>query len=178
MNGVADSSSLNKPIKINLNIYMHIFYFFIFFIFLFIFLGQGWTQPARPGHWPKPMTRLGNMKHAWTKSRVHEQIKELKLECTVGSELKWKAGKEKLTYLGAEWRRWRAVLDERRCLLLLCFFFFAFFISWFASVCLSRYISLLFSEHLSTLSRPVSSLVFLGSVLVRGSLFLVWEFWR
>jgi hypothetical protein len=37
---------------------------------------------------------------------------------------------------------------------------------------------LLFSEHLSTLSRPVSSLVFLGSVLVRESLFLVWEFWR
>jgi hypothetical protein len=26
------------------------------------------------------------------------------------------------TCLGAEWRRWRAVLDERRCLLLLCFF--------------------------------------------------------
>jgi len=163
-----------------------IFFIFLYFIFYLFFWGWaqlsphglGWTQPARPGHWPKPVTRLGNMKHAWTKSRVHEQIKELKLECTVGSELKWKAGKEKLTYLGAEWRRWRAVLDERRCLLLLCFFFFAFFISWFASVCLSRYISLLFSEHLSTLSRPVSSLVFLGSVLVRGSLFLVWEFWR
>jgi hypothetical protein len=28
MNGVADFSSLNKPIKINLNICMYIFYFF------------------------------------------------------------------------------------------------------------------------------------------------------
>jgi hypothetical protein len=23
------------------------------------------------------VTRLGNMKHAWTKSRVHEQVKEV-----------------------------------------------------------------------------------------------------
>jgi hypothetical protein len=41
MNGVADSSSLNKPIKINLNIYMHIFYFFIYFF------GAG-LDPASP----------------------------------------------------------------------------------------------------------------------------------
>ena len=87
-----------------------IFFIFLYFIFYLFFWGWaqlsphglGWTQPARPGQWPKPMTRLGNMKHAWTKSRVHEQIKELKLECTVGSELKWKAGKEKLTYLALE----------------------------------------------------------------------------
>jgi hypothetical protein len=66
---------------------MHIFLFFIFlpFIFLFFLLyifltgrgparprkkkiggwaqrsphGLGWTQPAQPGHWPKPVTRLG-----------------------------------------------------------------------------------------------------------------------
>jgi hypothetical protein len=38
MNGVADSNSLNKPIKINLNICMYIFLFFIY-IFLFFFLG-------------------------------------------------------------------------------------------------------------------------------------------
>jgi hypothetical protein len=36
MNGVADSNSLNKPIKINLNIYMHIFFYFIY-IYIFFF---------------------------------------------------------------------------------------------------------------------------------------------
>jgi hypothetical protein len=51
MNGVADSSSLNKPIKINLNICMHIFYFIIYFI---IFLAgpssarMGWARPNQP----------------------------------------------------------------------------------------------------------------------------------
>jgi cytochrome b561 len=56
MNGVADSSSLNKPIKINLNICMHFFYF-LFFIFIYLLgwaqlssHGLGWnTQPAQPG---------------------------------------------------------------------------------------------------------------------------------
>jgi hypothetical protein len=46
--------------------------FFIFFYIFFIFWGWvqlspwrlGWTQPAQPGHWPKLVTRLGNMKHA------------------------------------------------------------------------------------------------------------------
>jgi len=70
MNGVADSSSLNKPIKINLNICMHFLYFlyFIFYIYLFIGLGPAqltWAglehpaSPARLGHWPKPVTWLG-----------------------------------------------------------------------------------------------------------------------
>jgi len=31
--------------------------------------------PARPGHWPKPVTRLANIKHAWIKSRMHVQVK-------------------------------------------------------------------------------------------------------
>jgi len=54
---------------------MHTYFFFIFFIspiFLFFYFffnfwgwaqlsphGLGWTQPAQPGHWPKPVTRLG-----------------------------------------------------------------------------------------------------------------------
>jgi hypothetical protein len=61
------------------------------------------------------------------------------------------------------------------------------------STCLSRSISFLFlyfyffclflcfvfkKKNLYTLSRPVSSLVFLRSVLVKESLFLVWEFSR
>jgi hypothetical protein len=54
------------------------FLFFIFSIFLFFlffyFLGRaqlsphglGYTQPAQPDHWPKPVTRLGKnqRKHA------------------------------------------------------------------------------------------------------------------
>jgi hypothetical protein len=49
MNDVANSSSLNKPIKINLNICMHIFYFlfFLFFI-LFIYLFGAGRDPASP----------------------------------------------------------------------------------------------------------------------------------
>jgi len=33
---------------------------------------RGWTQSAQPGHWPKPVTRLGTVgkRHAWIKSRV------------------------------------------------------------------------------------------------------------
>jgi hypothetical protein len=46
------------------NFYFYTFYF-LFFIFLFFCFGGwaqlspkglGWTQPARPGHWPKPVT--------------------------------------------------------------------------------------------------------------------------
>jgi hypothetical protein len=48
MNGVADSNSLNKPIKINLNIWMHIFYF-LFFIFFYFFFGLGPAQPTWAG---------------------------------------------------------------------------------------------------------------------------------
>jgi hypothetical protein len=60
MNGVADSSSLNKPIKINLNICMHIFYFIIFLGWAQLNpYGLSLTQPDRPGHWPKPVTWLG-----------------------------------------------------------------------------------------------------------------------
>ena len=73
------------------NFYFYTFYFFIFYFFLYIFWGVGWTQPTRPGHWPKPVTRLGHMKHAWTKSRVHEQINSKQ---TADSELKRKAGKK------------------------------------------------------------------------------------
>jgi hypothetical protein len=54
-------------------------YIFLFFYFSYFFIfyyfggwaqlsphGLGWTQPARPGHWPKPVTRLGKnqRKHA------------------------------------------------------------------------------------------------------------------
>jgi hypothetical protein len=57
MNGVADYSSLNKPIKINLNICMHIFFIFYisyFFILLFFWVGpnlahMGWARPSQPG---------------------------------------------------------------------------------------------------------------------------------
>jgi hypothetical protein len=52
MNDVADSSSLNKPIKINFNICMHIFLLLFFMIFLGLGPAQpiwlGLTQPARP----------------------------------------------------------------------------------------------------------------------------------
>jgi len=33
---------------------------------------RGWTQQAWLGHWPKPVTRLNNLKHAWISSLVHE----------------------------------------------------------------------------------------------------------
>jgi hypothetical protein len=57
MNGVADSSSLNKPIKINLNICTYILYFLYFYILYFIyFFGagpssahMGWAGPSQPG---------------------------------------------------------------------------------------------------------------------------------
>jgi hypothetical protein len=55
MNGVADSNSLNKPIKINLNICMYIFLFFIY-IFLLFFFGLGKMKSTRE-----------------VASRVHEQ---------------------------------------------------------------------------------------------------------
>jgi len=57
--------------------------FLHFFLLLLFWLGParpmwlGWTQLGQPGHWSKPVTRLGNMKHEWTKSRVHEQVKEM-----------------------------------------------------------------------------------------------------
>jgi hypothetical protein len=61
MNGVADSSSLNKPNK-NKFKYMHAYFFyflyvyiFLFFIFYFLFFGGwaqlspcGWAGPSRP----------------------------------------------------------------------------------------------------------------------------------
>jgi hypothetical protein len=51
-------------------LFFYFSYFFIFSIFYFIIFfwglgpaqptwaGLGWTQPAQPGHWPKPVTRL------------------------------------------------------------------------------------------------------------------------
>jgi hypothetical protein len=60
----------NKFIFIFLFILTHIFVFYFFIFFLgwaqFSPWGLGWTQPARPGHWPKPVTRLGKnqRKHA------------------------------------------------------------------------------------------------------------------
>ena len=64
--------------------------FFIFYFFLFFFglgwpgpayiyfggwaqlspYGLGWAQPAQPGHWPKPVARLGkaSKKHVWSGS--------------------------------------------------------------------------------------------------------------
>ena len=53
--------------------YTHIFLTFKFFNFFAFFLGWvplspcglGLTQPARPGHWPKPVTRL-----AFTRKRA------------------------------------------------------------------------------------------------------------
>jgi len=62
----------NKFIFIFLFIHTHIFVFFCFFYFLFFyflffyfFIVLGWAQlnplaqPARPGHWPKPVAWLG-----------------------------------------------------------------------------------------------------------------------
>jgi hypothetical protein len=56
------------------NFYFYTFYFFIFYFLLFFGAGpssthMGWAGlypagPARPDHWPKPVTRLGHMKHA------------------------------------------------------------------------------------------------------------------
>jgi hypothetical protein len=60
MNRVADSSSLNKPIKINLNICMHIFYFFIFVIF-----GLGPAQPTWAG--------LDPASPAWSLAQASDQ---------------------------------------------------------------------------------------------------------
>jgi hypothetical protein len=69
---------VNKPINLHYFYpYIHIFLFFLPFIFIFLLYfgpaqqnnfwgwaqrsphGLGWTQPAQPGHWPKPVTRLG-----------------------------------------------------------------------------------------------------------------------
>jgi hypothetical protein len=54
-------------------LFFYFSYFFYFFIFYFLlnFLGWAqlsphgldWTQPAQPGHWPKPVTRLGKGTH-------------------------------------------------------------------------------------------------------------------
>ena len=54
-------------------------YIFLFFIFYFsiYFFGLGLTQPARPGRWPKPGTRLGNRGHAWFTSRMYNQAQKL-----------------------------------------------------------------------------------------------------
>jgi len=67
------------------NFYFYTFYFLYFlFFYFFIFLGGlgpaqpmwglGWTQPARPGHWPKPVARLGKRRRSTREvnSRVHE----------------------------------------------------------------------------------------------------------
>jgi len=48
MNGVADSSSLNKPNKNNLNICMHVFFYFLYvYIFIFFIFWAG-LDPASP----------------------------------------------------------------------------------------------------------------------------------
>jgi hypothetical protein len=44
-------------ISISISIFLFLFfYFYIFFIF-WGWAGLGWTQLAKPGHWPKPVTR-------------------------------------------------------------------------------------------------------------------------
>jgi len=120
----------------------HIFYFFYFFIFYFLGWAQlspcvlGWTQPARPGHWPKPVTRLG-CRHAWFKPRVR---------CTgitfaPFSSLKSKCAEMKITgkpYLAIRRRRRQQQFEHSRrilsssssqslplcsCVSVCCFFF-------------------------------------------------------
>jgi hypothetical protein len=51
-----------------------LFFIFYFFIFLGGWVqlsshGLGWAQPAQPGHWPKPVTRLGPCK--WILIHLH-----------------------------------------------------------------------------------------------------------
>jgi hypothetical protein len=77
---------VNKPVDLYyFYSCIHIFfYFFIIFIFLCFWgwaqlspHGLGSTQPAQKSHWPKPVTRLGHTRHAWSKSRVHGPAIEL-----------------------------------------------------------------------------------------------------
>jgi hypothetical protein len=57
---------------------MQNFYFYTFYFFL-IFLGWaqlsphglGSTQPARPGHWPKPVARLGKRRRSTRELLTH-----------------------------------------------------------------------------------------------------------
>jgi len=64
---LASMNKNNKFIFIFLFIHTHIFVFFIFYFSIFFGLGPGqptwaglgWAQPAQPGHWLKPVARLG-----------------------------------------------------------------------------------------------------------------------
>jgi hypothetical protein len=55
-----------------------LFFSFFLFFFYFYFLGwarsahMGWARPspAQPGHWPKPVTRLGQSTRAWHCSKA------------------------------------------------------------------------------------------------------------
>jgi len=124
-------------------------YFFIYtytnFIFLYIFLGwvqlgpygRGWTQPARPGHWPKPVTRVVTVADRMRELFTHALHSAKVIKITFAQcQNKWNArrGETRNDLLGAarrSRRRWRTVLDERCCLLCSVFFSFAFFISCF-----------------------------------------------
>jgi hypothetical protein len=83
MNDVADSSSLNKPIKINFNICMHIF----FFLFFMIFLGLGPAQPIWAGLDPASPARSLAQASDWAvlPAGVREQCyRNMQLKCREG----------------------------------------------------------------------------------------------
>jgi len=57
------------------------FFIFLFFYFFIFWAGLGRAQPAQPGHWPKPVTRLGLCK--WIKIHLHSakwKVNKLTLE--------------------------------------------------------------------------------------------------
>ena len=70
MNGVVDSSSLNKSNKNNFK-YMHAYFFYflyvyIFFFCIFFFFGLGSTQPAQTSDPAGPHeARVIQITHAW-----------------------------------------------------------------------------------------------------------------
>jgi len=125
MNDVADSSSLNKPIKINFNICMHIF----LLLFFMIFLGLGPAQPiwagldpASParGQWPGSFTR----RRAWT---AHARLLQK-------HAIKMQGRKTQLT-CRCTWRRgWQLTSVSPLCYCFLSTPLVLLFFSWFASV--------------------------------------------
>ena len=135
MNSVANSSFLNKPIKINLNICMHIFYLFLYFYILYFFIyffgagpssaHMGWARPSQPGPATGPSQWPG-----WAKDTRSARWAQLKLQ--VQSACVIKDGKRRkdanLPGAAAGWRRrrWRRpVRSGRQTLLpLLCSFFY------------------------------------------------------
>ena len=169
--------------------FLFLFFFIFFFIFLFFyFLGLGPAQPMKAGLDPANPAR--SLAQASDPAGPHEaRVNQItcawasKFKANDDNELKRKSGKRAKDLPGSFAENLREIAEGDAP---------AFKFPLAPSACLSRSISFLFLyfclffflclcsvfQTLSTLSRPVSSFVFLRSVLVRESLFLAWEFWK